>query len=126
MFVDKLDVDEEIAAILIREGFASLEELAYVPVQELINIEEFDEDIIEQLRARAKEVLESESQPKPADDLLKMKGMDQSLANLLATHGIKTMEDLAEQAVDDLLDIEGITKERAAKLIMTAREPWFK
>lgn len=126
MFMDKLDVDEEIAAILAREGFASLEEIAYVPVQELVNVEEFDEDIVEALRERAKEVLESESQPKPAEDLLKMKGMDQSLANLLAARGIKTMEDLAEQAVDDLLDIEGVTKERAAKLIMTAREPWFR
>jgi N utilization substance protein A len=125
-FVDKLDVDEEISAILIREGFVTLEEIAYVPVQELLNVEEFDEDIVEQLRERANSVLEAESQPKPADDLLKMKGMDQSLANLLAARGIKTMEDLAEQAVDDLLDIEGMTKERAGKLIMTAREPWFK
>jgi N utilization substance protein A len=126
MFVDKLDVDEEIAAILVREGFATLEEIAYVPVQELVNVEEFDEDLVEELRERANNVLESESKPKPAEDLLKMAGMDQSLANILAARDIKTMEDLAELAVDDLMDIEGMTRERAAKLIMTAREPWFK
>jgi N utilization substance protein A len=125
MFVDKLDIDEEIAAILIREGFATLEEIAYVPVQELVNVEEFDEDLVEELRERANNVLESESKPRPAEDLLKMAGMDQSLANILAARDIKTMEDLAELAVDDLMDIEGMTRERAAKLIMTAREPWF-
>jgi len=126
MFAEKLDVDEDIAAILVREGFATLEEIAYVPVQELVNVEEFDEDLVEELRERANNIVESESKPKPAEDLLKMKGMDQSLANVLAARGIKTMENLAELAVDDLMDIEGMTKERAAKLIMTAREPWFK
>jgi N utilization substance protein A len=126
MFVEKLDVDEEIAAILVREGFATLEEIAYVPVQELVNVEEFDENIVEQLRERAANILDAETQPKPAADLLNMQGMDQSLANELAARGIKTMEDLAEQSVDDLVDIEGMTKKRAGKLIMTAREPWFK
>jgi transcription termination/antitermination protein NusA len=127
-FADKLDVDEEVALILVREGFASLEEIAYVPAQELINIEEFDEDIVEQLRERAKGALESNvDKPQPASDLLEMKGVDQDLAYALAKHGIKTMDNLADQSVDELMEIdEGITKERAAKLIMTAREPWFK
>lgn len=125
MFMKKMDVDAEIADVLVREGFTTLEEIAYVPTQELASIEEFDEDIVEALRERAKEALESQI-PEPAEDLLTMEGMDDVLAHELAKIGIITMEDLADQAVDDLLRIEGMTKERAGTLIMKAREPWFK
>jgi N utilization substance protein A len=127
VFIDKLDTDENIADILVREGFTSLEEVAYVPFQELVNIEEFDEEIAKELRDRANLVLEREERSvEPAEDLLSMKGMDQSLAYKLAEHGIKTMEDLAEQSVDELLDLVGISESKAKALIMTAREPWFK
>jgi len=132
-FMDQLDVDEEVAAILAQEGFSTVEEIAYVPESELLEVEEFDEDIVKELRNRARDVLltmaiSSEEQldtAEPAEDLLTMKGMDQHLAYVLASHGIITMEDLAEQAVDDLTDIEEIEEEQAAQLIMTAREPWF-
>ena len=127
MFMEKLDVDEDIASILAREGFATVEEIAYVPLQELVGIDEFDEEIVEALRQRAKEVMSShDDRPQPAKDLLEMKGMDQTLAYILAERGIKTMEDLAELSVDELLDIEGMTEKQAGTLIMTAREPWFK
>jgi len=126
MFIEKLDVDEDIADILAREGFSSLEEIAYVPIKELLAVAEFDEDIVEALRDRAKEAINNDDTNKPAEDLLTMKGMDAELAQTLASRGIKTMEDLAEQSVDELLDIDGMTKERAGELIMTAREPWFK
>lgn len=125
-FIDKLDVDENVAEILVREGFTSLEEIAYVPTQELVNIEEFDEEIVKALRDRANSILEKEELAiKPADDLLSMKGMVKELAYKLSKQGIKTMEDLAEQSVDELSDI-GIPKDTAKELIMTAREPWFK
>ena len=132
-FIDDLGVDEDVAAILVEEGFTSIEEVAYVPLEEMLNIEAFDEDIVEALRQRAKDVLltralASEEQldsSAPAEDLLNMDGMTRDLAVLLAAQGIVTMEDLAEQAVDDLLDIEGIDEQRAAELIMTARAPWF-
>lgn len=133
MFVQHLDVDEELAEILVGEGFTSLEEVAYVPVDEMLEIEDFDEDLIEALRARAKDALinlaiASEEQlgdAEPAEDLLTMDGMERSLAFQLASRSIVTMEDLAEQSVEDLLDIEGLTEEKAAELIMTARAPWF-
>lgn len=133
LFMEQLDVDEEIALILVQEGFSSVEEVAYVPLQEMLEIEEFDEEMVNELRNRAKDVLltqaiASEEQlevAEPAQDLLEMEGMDRHLAYLLAGRGIATMEDLAEQSVDELLDIEGIDEERAAKLIMTARAPWF-
>ena len=126
-------MDEDVAAILVQEGFSSIEEVAYVPVQEMLAIEEFDEQLVEELRNRAKDVLltraiakeEQLSKPEPAADLLEMEGMDESLAHTLASRGIVSMEDLAEQAVDDLVDIEGMDNERASKLIMTARAPWF-
>lgn len=132
-FMDLLDVDEEIAAILVQEGFTTVEEIAYVPEHEMQNIEEFDEQLIAELRQRAKDLLltraiaseERMGDSGPSEDLLEMDGMDLDLAYQLAAKGIKTMEDLAEQAVDDLLDIEGIDEARAAQLIMTAREPWF-
>ncbi|MEQ8264662.1 transcription termination factor NusA [Pseudohaliea sp.] len=132
-FMDQLDIDEEVAEILVDEGFTTLEEVAYVPLDEMLSIEGFDEEIAEELRARAKDALltlaiASEEQlgaNDPAEDLLTMDGMDRHLAYLLASRGIVTMEDLAEQGVDDLMDIENMTEERAGELIMTARAPWF-
>lgn len=133
MFMEQLDVDEEVAVILVQEGFSSIEEVAYVPAHELLEIEEFDEAIVEELRGRAKDVLltraiaseERLSSTKPAPDLLDMEGMDSTLAYTLAGRGICTREDLAELAVDDLTDIEGMDEDRAAKLIMAARAHWF-
>lgn len=133
LFMDDLDVDEEVAAILVQEGFSSVEEIAYVPNSELLQIEEFEEDIVEELRGRARDVLltraiaseEGIGGDQPAQDLLEMEGMDRELAFALAGKGIVTMEDLAEQAIDDLMDIEGMDEERAGQLIMTARAPWF-
>ncbi|MEQ6889552.1 transcription termination factor NusA [Halomonas sp. CS7] len=132
-FIQHLDIDEDVARLLVDEGFTSLEEVAYVPVEEMLEIEEFDEETIEELRARAKDELlnlaiaseEELDGAQPADDLLEMDGMERHLAFILASRGIVTMEDLAEQSVDDLTDIEGIDEERAAALIMTARAPWF-
>ena len=132
-FMEALDVDEDVAAVLVEEGFTSLEEVAYVPLEEMMEIEGFDEEIAEELRARAKDALltmaiASEEQlgaNEPAEDLLTMDGMDRHLAYVLASRGVVTMEDLAEQSVDDLTDIEDMTEERAAELIMTARAPWF-
>jgi len=132
-FVEALDVGEDIAEVLVEEGFTTLEEVAYVPLEEMMSIDGFDEDLAQELRARAKdalltqaiaseEVLES---AEPAEDLLTMDGMEKHLAFILASRGVVTMEDLAEQAVEDLLDIEDMTKERAGELIMTARAPWF-
>ncbi|HHB13137.1 MAG TPA: transcription termination/antitermination protein NusA [Chromatiales bacterium] len=132
-FMEQLDVDEEVAAILVQEGFSTVEELAYVPAGELAQIEEFDEEIVEELRRRAQDALltqaiASEEQlggTAPAEDLLNMEGMDEALANRLATHGVTTMEDLAELSVDELVELGGIDAERAGELIMTARAPWF-
>ncbi|MFA5493776.1 MAG: transcription termination factor NusA [Porticoccaceae bacterium] len=131
-FMKYLDIDDDIATVLVAEGFSSIEEVAYVPLEEMMDIDGFDEDIAEALRERAKDALltmalasEEELQAEPADDLLDMEGMDPELAQILANRGIVSMEDLAEQAVDDLLDIEGLDEERAAALIMTARAPWF-
>jgi N utilization substance protein A len=132
MFKDALNVDEEVAIILVQEGFSSLEEVAYVPVNEMLEVEEFDEDIVEELRARAKDVLvtreissEEHGGAEPEQDLLEMEGMDPELADKLAAKGIVTMDDLAELAIDDLMEIEGMDEERAGQLIMTARAPWF-
>ncbi len=133
MFMADLDVDEEVAVILVQEGFSSIEEVAYVPTQEMAGIEEFDDDIVEELRSRARDVLltkaltvaEHESELSPAEDLLEMEGMDKELAFKLVSRGVVTMEDLAEQALDDLMEIEGMEEERAKSLIMTARAPWF-
>jgi len=132
-FMELLDVDEEVASILVQEGFTTIDEVAYVPKDELLAIEEFDEDIVEELRGRAKDVLltraisneETVDKLEPAEDLLSMEGMDQELAYKLAGKGICSMEDLAEQAVDELMEIEGMDEEKAAQLIMKAREPWF-
>ena len=133
LFIDQLDVDEDIALILAEEGFISVEEIAYVPVSEMLEIEGFDEDLVNELRSRAKDALlisaialeEKIESAEPAADLLEMEGMDSDLAFDLASQGIITMDNLAEQSVDDLLNFSGMNEERAAKLIMKAREPWF-
>ncbi|MBL6746958.1 MAG: transcription termination/antitermination protein NusA [Pseudomonadales bacterium] len=133
MFMEKLDVDEEVSEVLVQEGFTSLEEIAYVPLEEILAIEGFDEEIANELRNRAKDALltqaiaseEDLSSANIADDLLSMEGMDDALALQLSKKSILSMEDLAEQAIDELMDIEGMDEERAGKLIMTARAPWF-
>jgi N utilization substance protein A len=132
-FVDALDVDEDLAELLVLEGFTTVEEVAYVPLEEILEIEELDEDTIEELRRRAKDFLltkalvsEEELSTEPAEDLLGLEHMDKHLAYVLASQGIITREDLAEQAVVDLMeDVEGMTEERASQLIMAARAPWF-
>ncbi len=133
LFMKELDVDEEVAAILVQEGFTSLEEVAYVPTQEFLSIEEFDEAIVEELRNRAKDVLltkaitEQVSAPEGLEqEVIDMEGVTQELAKEFVAHEILTMEDLAEQSVDELMEIEGMNEELAAELIMRAREPWFK
>jgi N utilization substance protein A len=133
LFMNALDVDEDVAGVLVEEGFTTLEEVAYVPLDEMLSIDGFDEDIAEELRARAKDALltralaseERLEGAAPAEDLLNMEGMDAALAQILASRGIVTMDDLAEQSVDELIDIQGVDAERAAALIMKAREPWF-
>ena len=131
LFIDKLEVDTEIAQILVQEGFASVEEIAYVPTAELLAIDGFDEDIVEELRARARDALltdalaveEGIEENKPADDLLEVESMDEALAYELAQHGIVSRENLADLATDELIElaIEGVDEERAAALIMAAR-----
>jgi N utilization substance protein A len=133
LFTKQLDVDEEVALILVQEGFSTIEEVAYVPTSELIEIEEFDEDIVNELRNRARDILltqaivqeEKIDEAEPAEDLLSLEGMDRGLAFKLASEGVVTREDLAELAVDDLLDINEMDQEVAAALIMKARAHWF-
>ncbi len=134
MFMKSLDVDEELAMILVQEGFSTVEEVAYVPAAELAEIEEFDEDIVDELRSRARDVLltqaiaseEKIDEAEPAADLLELDGMTRELAYVLASEGVVTREDLAEQSVDDLLEIqEDMDQEQAAALIMAARAHWF-
>jgi len=133
LFVEQLDVDDDIAMILVDEGFNTVEEIAYVPVSEMLEIEGFDEALVNELKSRAKDALlitaiaaeEKIESIEPAIDLLEMEGMDNDLAYELAGQGIITMEDLADQSVDDLLGIKDMTEQRAAQLIMKAREPWF-
>lgn len=133
LFVDQLDVDDDVAMILAEVGFNTVEEIAYVPVSEMLEIEGFDEELVNELRSRAKDALlisaiaaeEKMETVHPAQDLLNMSGMDDDLAYELANQGIITMDDLAEQSVDDLLNIQGMDEDKAAKLIMKAREPWF-
>jgi N utilization substance protein A len=133
MFSKQLDVDEEIGLILVQEGFSTIEEVAYVPASELVEIEEFDEDIVTELRSRARDVLltqaivqeEKIDEAEPAEDLLELEGMDKGLAYLLASKGVVSREDLAELATDDLLEIAEMDEELAAALIMKAREHWF-
>ncbi|WP_058534464.1 transcription termination factor NusA [Legionella saoudiensis] len=132
LFTSALEIDEEIATLLVAHGFSSLEEVAYVPKEELLAIEEFDEEIVEELRNRANDNLLTMALSSgkglagtPDESLLNMDGMSEELANKLAERGITSMEDLAEQSVDELLEIEGMTEEKAGALIMKAREPWF-
>ncbi len=131
LFMDKLDVDEEVADILAQEGFTSLEEVAYVPLNEMLEIESFDEQTVNELRNRARNALLTEaivSEEKVehmAEDLLTLEGMDGQTARELAAKGVKTQEDLADLAVDDLVEMIGIDAERAKQLIMAARAPWF-
>jgi len=131
LFMERLDVDEELAGILIQEGFTTLEEVAYVPINEMLEIESFDEDTVNELRSRARNALlveaiaSEEHVENVASDLLTLEGMDNETARVLAAKGVTTQEDLADLAVDDLVELTGIDAERAKQLIMTARAPWF-
>ena len=131
LFIDKLDVDEEVADILVREGFSTLEEIAYVPLSEMTEIDAFDEDTVNELRKRARAALLTEAIAKEekieeaSEDLLAMEGMDEATAHMLAGKGVSTMENLADLAVDDLVELTNMDAERAKQLIMTARAPWF-
>ncbi|NCA69232.1 MAG: transcription termination/antitermination protein NusA [Sphingobacteriia bacterium] len=131
-FVDQLGVDETLASILVEEGFTTVDEVAYVPLAEMQAIDDLDDETIDLLRERAKDVLltraiatEEDGAQDPSPELLTMEGMDESLAYTLAARGVATLDDLAELAVDDLMELEGMDPERAASLIMKAREPWF-
>jgi transcription termination/antitermination protein NusA len=129
LFQDRLEVDEEIASILVAEGFSTVEEIAYVPAAELLAVEGFDEDIVEELRARARDALLNEAlaaeeeieEHKPEDDLLTLEGMDEQTAYALAARGIRSREDLAELAADEIADVDGMDEARAAALILAAR-----
>ena len=133
LFSKQLDVDEEVGLILVQEGFSTIEEVAYVPTAELVEIEEFDEDMVNELRNRARDVLltqaivqeEKIDESEPAEDLLSLEGMEKSVAFKLASEGVVTREDLAELATDDLLEIHEMDQEEAAALIMKARAHWF-
>ncbi len=129
-FMKQLDIDEDVATILAQEGFNSLEEIAYVPKQEILDIEEFDEELVDELRNRAQDTLltsaiASQEEKEPEEDLLTMEGMDEATARALAGGGVRTMSDLADCAVDEVLDIVDMDRELASKLIMTARAPLF-
>jgi N utilization substance protein A len=132
LFMEKLDVDEEVAQILIDEGFSNLEEVAYVPLNEMLEIESFDEDTVNELRRRARdaivteEIKSEESIESAAEDLLNMDGMDADTAHALAAKGIRTMDNLADLDIEELTEMTGMDAERAKGLIMTARAPWFK
>ncbi len=131
LFMEKLDVDEDVANILIDEGFSTLEEVAYVPLHEMLEIESFDEVTVQELRERARNILLTEAIDTEekignvAEDLLSLEGMDKSLAGKLAGHDIKTRDDLADLAVDELTEMTGIDAQRAKQLITTARAHWF-
>lgn len=131
-FMEQLQVDEEAATVLVEEGFSTVDEIAYVPLSEMTTIRGFDEETVTLLRDRAKDVLltraiasEESLAREPAQDLLGMEGMDETLALELARNDVATMEELAEQSVDELVEMVAIDAERAAALIMKAREPWF-
>jgi N utilization substance protein A len=133
VFVDALDVDEEVALILVQEGFTTVEEVAYVPRQELLDIDEFEEDIVDELRSRANDALltkaiateEKLDGNTPTAELIAMEGMNEELALDMASHGIQTVDDLADQSIDDLMVVQDMNEELAGKLIMKARESWF-
>ncbi|MFZ9102967.1 MAG: helix-hairpin-helix domain-containing protein, partial [Burkholderiaceae bacterium] len=130
-FVEKLDVDEEVAEVLVAEGFSSLEEIAYVPIAEMLEIEAFDEDTVNELRNRARNALlteaiaQEEKLETTSEDLLALEGMDHELAAKLADGKVFTRDDLAELAVDELMEMSGVDEARASALIMKAREHWF-
>jgi N utilization substance protein A len=131
LFMEKLDVDEEVADILLQEGFATLEEVAYVPINELLEIEAFDEGTVNELRSRSRNALlvqaiASEECIENVDpELLKLEGMDNALAAKLAAQGVKTRDDLADLAIDELTELTGVDGDRAKNLIMAARAHWF-
>jgi N utilization substance protein A len=131
LFVEKLDVDEEVAEILIAEGFTSLEEVAYVPMQEMLEIEAFDEDTVNELRTRAKdalltmEIAREERVEETSQDLRDLEGLSPELIARLADSGIHTRDDLADLAVDELTEMTGVDEAKAKALIMKAREHWF-
>ncbi|MCQ8131028.1 transcription termination/antitermination protein NusA, partial [Methylomonas rivi] len=132
-FMELLDVDEEIADVLVEVGLSNIEEIAYIPVDEMLEIEGFDEELVEALRSRAKDALlikaiaseEKIETSEPSPELLAMDGMDDKLAHEMAAKGIVTLDDLAEQAIDDIIEFTGMNEDRAGKLIMKARESWF-
>ena len=129
-FKSQLGIDENTAVILAQEGFNTLEEIAYVPKQELMDIEEFDEELVDELRNRAQDnlltsAIASQEEKEPAEDLLAMEGIDVETAKILAMGGVRTREDLAECAVDEVLEIVDMGNQRASELIMTARASWF-
>ncbi|MDY0309974.1 MAG: transcription termination/antitermination protein NusA, partial [Castellaniella sp.] len=129
-FITKLDVDEEVADILIDEGFTGLEEVAYVPLQELLDIEAFDEETVNELRTRARnalltEAIAQEERVQTARDLLEIQGMDPALVAKLAENGITTLDDLAELAADELAELTGLAEDTASDMIMQARAHWF-
>jgi N utilization substance protein A len=132
LFMEMLDVDEEVAEILVKEGFTSLDEVAYVPINEMLEIEDFDEETVNELRRRARNALLTEAikceetVEHAAEDLQNMEGMDTPSARLLASKGITTMDALADLDTEELTEMTGMEAERASKLIMTARAPWFK
>jgi N utilization substance protein A len=131
LFIDKLDVDEEVADILVQEGFSTLEEVAYVPLNEMLEIESFDESTVNELRSRARNALltqaivSEEKVEHDIEDLMKVEGMDNDTARLLASKGVNTQEELADQATEDLVELTGLDAERVKTLIMAARAPWF-
>ena len=133
MFMKNLDVDADVATILVQEGFSTVEEIAYVPTKELLAVEEFDDDIVRELRNRARDNLltqaiaseETAESGAPSEDLLSLEGMDSELAHTLAARGIRTREELAEQSIEDLGGIDSLDGDRAGKLIMAARAHWF-
>jgi N utilization substance protein A len=131
LFMEKLDVDEDVANVLINEGFSTLEEVAYVPLHEMLEIEAFDEAMVQELRERARNVLLTEAIVAEeqigdvSEDMLNLEGMDKQLAGKLATHGIKTRDDLADLAIDELTEMTGVDADRAKQLITTARAHWF-
>jgi N utilization substance protein A len=132
-FMEKLDVDEDVATILVQEGFSNIEEIAYVPESELHDVEEFDEEIVAEIRRRARDALLTQliakeevlDENRPEDDLLSLEGMTERLAFRLAENGVRSQEDLAELSVDELIAVDEMTEEAAAELIMAARAPWF-
>ncbi|HQU98992.1 MAG TPA: transcription termination factor NusA [Nitrosomonas sp.] len=131
LFMEKLDVDQEIAEILVQEGFATLEEVAYIPINEMLEIESLDEETVHEIRNRARNVLLTDAIVKEekvehlTEDLLALEGMDNDILRQLTSQGINTQADLADLAADDLVEMTGIEIERASQLIMKAREPWF-